>query len=95
MGFKVYSHKDILDSKYLNSLNLEMHQADSLASFEQYFAFSGKKIDQYQILPGNTYNMDEKGFLLGRNTKAKTFFPNRLKVFVELLGADQDGSREQ
>jgi len=38
--------------------------------------------------------MDEKGFLLGRITKAKRIFPKDLKSSERLLGAGQDGSRE-
>jgi len=90
----VNRHKNELDSRYLNSLNLERHQADSMASFEQYFSIIRKKMEEYHILPKNTYNMDEKGFLLGRITKAKPVFPKDLKSFEKLLGAGQDGSRE-
>ncbi|KAF4547059.1 Hypothetical protein D9617_62g044160 [Elsinoe fawcettii] len=87
-------HKDELDSHYLNYLDLERHQADSVASFEQYFSIIGKKMDGYQILPENTYNMDEKGFLLGKITKSKRVFPKDLKASEKLPGAGQDGSRE-
>lgn len=90
----VKRHKDELDSWYLNSLDLERHQADSVASFEQYFSTVSAKMEEYQILPENTYNMDEKGFLLGRITKAKRVFPKDLKASGKLLGAGQDGSRE-
>jgi len=38
--------------------------------------------------------MDEKGFLLGRITKAKRVFPKDLWDSQKLLGAGQDGSRE-
>lgn len=65
-----------------------------MVPLEQYFSSIGKKIDEYQILRGNKYNMDGNSFLLRRNTKAKRFFRNRLKASAELLGADQDGSRE-
>ncbi|KAF4547232.1 Hypothetical protein D9617_51g088960 [Elsinoe fawcettii] len=86
----VERHKDELDSRYLNNLNLERYQADSVASFEHYFSIVAKKMDEYQILPEKTDNMDEKGFLLGRITKSKRVFPKDLKVSEKLLGADQD-----
>jgi hypothetical protein len=38
--------------------------------------------------------MDEKGFLLGKATKAKRIFPRDLRSSRKLLGAGQDGSRE-
>ena len=43
----VNRHKDELDSRYLNSLDLERHQADSVASFEQYYSIIGKKMEEY------------------------------------------------
>jgi hypothetical protein len=90
----VERHRSKLDSRYLDSLDLDRHQASSVASFEQYFKIAGAKIEEYGILPENTYDMDEKGFLLGRTTKAKRIFPKDLKASEKLLGAGQDGSRE-
>ena len=90
----VQRHKTELDSRYLDSLDLNRHEADSVASFERYFSVVGKKVEEYNILPENTYNMDEKGFLLGRITKAKRVFPKDLKASGKLLAAGQDGSRE-
>ena len=40
----VERHKDELDSRYLNSLDLERHYADSIASFKQYFSVVSEKI---------------------------------------------------
>ena len=90
----VKRHKDELDSRYLNSLDLERHHADSITSYEQYFSIVGKKMEEYRILPENTYNMDEKGFLIGRITKARRVFQKDLGASDKLLGAGQDGSRE-
>jgi len=38
-------HEDILDSRYLNTLDLARHKADSQASYRQYFAILKQKID--------------------------------------------------
>ena len=65
-----------------------------MASYERYFSIIREKMDEYQILPENTYNMDEKGFLIGRITKARRVFSKHLKASRKLLGAGQDGSRE-
>jgi hypothetical protein len=92
----VQRHKTELDSRYLDSLDLNRHEADSVASFEIYFSVVGKKVEEYNILPENTYNMDEKGFLLGRITKAKRVFPKDLKAesFLQLAKMDlESGSR--
>jgi hypothetical protein len=90
----VQRHKSELDSRYLDSLDLNRYEADSVASFERYFSVIGEKMEEYNILPENTYNMDEKGFLLGRITKAKRVFLKDLKASGKLLAAGQDGSRE-
>jgi hypothetical protein len=31
-------------------------------------------MDEYSILPENTYNMDEKGFMIGRTARSKRIF---------------------
>jgi hypothetical protein len=90
----VQRYKSELDSRSLDSLDLNRHEADSVTSFETYFSVVGKKMEEYNILPENIYNMDEKGFLLGRVTKAKCVFPKDLKPSQKLLAAGQDGYRD-
>ena len=90
----VQRHNSELDSRYLDNLDLDRHKSDFATSFEKYFSIVGTKMEEYSILPENTYNMDEKGFLLGRITKAKRVFPKDLKASGKLLGTGQDGSRE-
>lgn len=90
----VERHKDELDSRYLNSLDLQRHHADSVAKYEQYFDTVRSKMQEYDIRPEDCYNMDEKGFLMGRTHKAKRVFNKDLKASCKLLGAGQDGSRE-
>ena len=55
----VARHKDQLDARYLNTLDLARHKADSRASYEHYFDVVSARIDEYDILPENMYNMDE------------------------------------
>jgi len=90
----VERHKAELDSRYLNSLDLQRHHADSVASYKQYFDTVRSKIREYDIRAEDCYNMDEKGFLVGRTHKAKRVFNKDLKASGRLLGAGQDGSRE-
>jgi hypothetical protein len=52
----VQRHKSELDSRYLDSLDLNRHEADSVAPFERYFSVTGEKMEGYNILPENTYN---------------------------------------
>jgi transposase-like protein len=62
----VARHRAQLDARYLNTLDLARHKADSRASYEHYFDVLSARIKEYDILPENMYNMDEKGFLIGR-----------------------------
>jgi hypothetical protein len=83
-----------LDSKYLNTLDVSRHKAESVSAFKQYFDVVSSKIEQYGIQPQNMYNMDEKGFLIGYLTKSKRVFTKALFESGKLLGAAQDGSRK-
>ena len=87
-------HRSELESAYLNNLDLERHRADSVHSYEVHFNTINQKIQQYQISEDNIYNMDEKGFLLGRLNKVRRIFSRDLKGSGKLLGAVQDGSRD-
>jgi hypothetical protein len=40
------------------------HQADSEHKYSLYFDLLESKISEYSVLPENTYNMDEKGFMI-------------------------------
>jgi hypothetical protein len=90
----VARHKDQLDARYLNTLDLARHKADSKASYEYYFDILSARIKKYDILPENMYNMDEKGFLISRLQKTQRVFTKHLYKQVKLVGAGQDGSRE-
>lgn len=87
-------HRDDLNSTYLDRLDLDRQQATCVTSFGQYFSTTDEKIEETGILLGNTYNMDEKGFLFGRITKAKRIFPKGRKTYHKPSSAGQDGSRE-
>jgi hypothetical protein len=76
-GFKA-RHKGILDCRYLNTIDLARHKADSKASNSQYFTILRQKMVQYNIQPQNCYNMDEKGFLIGHVQKVRSIFPKAL-----------------
>jgi len=84
-------HEAILDCRYLNTLDLERHKAESEPSFRQYFNILRQKMDHYRIQPQNCYNM---GFLIGHLQKVKRIFPKALMKQQKLLGTGQDGSRE-
>lgn len=90
----VARHKDQLDARYLNALDLARHKADSRARYVHYFDTLSARIKEYDILPENMYNMDEKGFLIGRLQKAQRVFTKDLYKQGKLVETGQDGSRE-
>ena len=87
-------HKDQLLSRYLKPLDNSRKKAESSTEFEHWFELIDQKIKQYGILPENTYNMDEKGFLIGFLSKAKRVFTKDWFESNNLIGNIQDGSRE-
>lgn len=87
-------HESVLDCRYLNTLDLERHKAESEHSLRHYFDVLRQKIDEYGIQPRDCNNMDEKGFLIGHLQKARRIFSKSLMKQQKFLGASQDGSRE-
>jgi hypothetical protein len=51
--------------------------ADLYYKYELCFDYLHSKIKEYDILPENSYNMDEKGFLIGVIGRAKRLFSRR------------------
>merc|ERR1712070_161628 len=90
----VTRHKHRLDARYLNTIDLARHRADSRSSYEAYFAIVGQKIEEYKISADNIYNMDEKGFLIGKLQKTHRIFARELYERGTLAGTGQDGNRE-
>jgi hypothetical protein len=86
-------YKDELDCRYLNTIDLETHKADSEHSYRQYFVVLQQKIIQYNIEPHNCYNMDEKGFLIGHLQKGKRISPKALMKAQKLICTGKDGAR--
>ena len=48
------------------------HQADTEAKYSLYFDLLESKIAEHDILPENTYNMDEKDFLVAELSTSKS-----------------------
>jgi hypothetical protein len=75
-------------------MDRKRHVADSGDKYKVYFKHLGGKINFYEVEPEHTYNMDEKGFLIGAVGRQKRIFSKRLfkkKQFKQML---QDGNRE-
>ena len=90
----LHQHQDELTSQWSTSMDRKRHTADSGDKYKVYFEQLGSKIDFYEVAPENTYNMDEKGFIIGAVGRQKRIFSKRLfkkKQFKQIL---QDGNRE-
>jgi hypothetical protein len=87
-------NQDHLTSKWTSGIDRNRHQADSEYKYKLYFHLLHSKMQEYSIEPRNTYNMDEKGFLLGAINRSKRVFSKQLYARGEVLEAIQDGSRE-
>jgi hypothetical protein len=75
-------------------MNRRRHAVDSGEKYKVYFEQLGRKTDSYEVEPDHTYNMDEKGFMIGAVGRQKRIFSKRLfkkKQFKQML---QDGNRE-
>jgi hypothetical protein len=67
-------HRDHLVSRWTSEINSNRHNADSRAKYKLYFDLLHSKMLQYDIQPHNTYNMDEKGFMIGVTMHSKRVF---------------------
>jgi IS30 family transposase len=67
-------HHDTLISKWSSGIDAVRHRADSKRKYELYFDLLYEKINYYKVLPSNTYNMDEKGFIIGVIGRTKRIF---------------------
>jgi hypothetical protein len=70
------------------------HKADSEANYELCLDLLHQKMEQYGIELRHTYNMDEKGFLIGPIGKRKRIFSKVSWDSKEARAPIQDGSRE-
>ena len=87
-------HSSQLTSRWNTAMDANRHQADSAEKYRQYFDLLHEKITQYDIEPRHTYNMDEKGFLIGVIGRSKRVFSREMWERKEVRAALQDGSRE-
>jgi hypothetical protein len=67
----VARNKDQLITKWSSETDRNRHEADSEHKYSLYFDLLEWKISEYSVLPENTYNMDEKGFMIGKIGGAK------------------------
>jgi hypothetical protein len=90
----IQANKNEIKSAYLTPIDKARKKADSALYYSLYFELIGQKMTQYNILPENIYNMDEKGFLIGFLQKARRVFTKEAFDSGRLRNISQDGNRE-
>ena len=90
----VNKHHDQLISRWTSGMDYVRHQADSEAKYKLYFDLLHGKTEEYDVLPENTYNMDEKGFMIRVIGRSKRIFSRATWEKKKKTESVQDGSRE-
>jgi hypothetical protein len=83
-----------LISQWTVGMDAVRHHADSESKYKLYFDLIYQKIIQYEVEPRHTYNMDEKGFMIGITGRSKRIFSKQVWEQKEVRASLQDGSRE-
>jgi hypothetical protein len=87
-------HSIHLISRYSTGMDRQRHDADSYDKYKLYFDLLQHKIAEYSIAACHTYNMDEKGFMIGVTGRAKHVFSKRMWTKGEVKASIQDGNRD-
>jgi hypothetical protein len=87
-------HRNHLVSRWTSGIDSNRHNANSRAKYKLYFDLLHSKMLQYDIQPHNTYNMDEKGFMIGVTMRSKQVFSQRQWDRKEVRAVLQDGPCE-
>ncbi|KAG9191048.1 hypothetical protein G6011_09136 [Alternaria panax] len=90
----LHRHDDHLISRWNNGLTKQRVKADSAAKYNLYFKLLHQKIEEYNVSPTHIFNMDEKGFQLGRVGRTKRIFSKALYKQKGVRQALEDGSSQ-
>lgn len=90
----IHRNKRDLVAKWVRSLDRTRSKANSSDYYKLYFNLLHQKMKQYNILPSNSYNMDEKGFAIGILGNSKQVFSRQYWETKRVQAVRQDGSRE-
>ena len=90
----INKHKDRLTPRWTTAMDSVRHAADSSDKYSLYFDLLQQKIAEYDVDTEDTYNMDEKGFMIGVVGRSKRIFSKRKWEKKEVRASLQDGNRE-
>ncbi|KAF1922227.1 uncharacterized protein M421DRAFT_79115 [Didymella exigua CBS 183.55] len=89
----INKHSIHLISQYSTRIDTNCYNADSYTKYELYFNLLQQKIAEYKIKSCHTYNMDEKGFMIGVTTRTKHVFSQRMWEKGGVKASLQDSNR--
>jgi hypothetical protein len=87
-------HNDSLTPQWTDAMDRDRHQADSGHRYKAFFEEIYDQIVRHDIEPRQSYNIDEKGILLGSIGKLKRIFSKALWEQEGIQKNIQDRSRE-
>ncbi|RYN57418.1 hypothetical protein AA0114_g2574 [Alternaria tenuissima] len=87
-------HPNHLISRSGKAMAKERTKADSGAKYSLYFKLLHEKMEEYNVQPIHIFNMDEKGFQLGRVGRTNRVFNKKLYESKGVRQALEDGSSE-
>jgi hypothetical protein len=90
----IHRNQHHFTTRWTTAMDANRHAADSGDKYRQYFDLLEQKIVRYDVKPENTYNMDEKGFMIGHVGRSKRVFSKRKYMKKQYRQSLQDGNRE-
>jgi hypothetical protein len=90
----LHRNHDHLTVRWAPPIDRVRQQADSIDKYDSYFDILHQKIKDYGIKKRLTFNMDEKGFMIGVQSKSKRVFSKVVWVKDGAKAPIQDGNRE-
>jgi hypothetical protein len=91
VGYKVHQQEPRPSYQLLDRVR---HEADLGVKYKYHFDLLHSEMEEYHVLPENTYNMDEKGFMIRVTGKSKRIFSKEMWERKEVRDSLQDSSRE-
>jgi hypothetical protein len=74
----LYRYPDDLTTAWATPIESTRYAADNYKRYYLYFNLLTKKVKEFDVLPKNTYNIDEKGFIIRVIRKTKRVFNKAL-----------------
>ncbi len=90
----LHRNHDTLITAWTTPMETSRHEADSGDRYRLYFGLLHGKIDEHEVEAENTYNMDEKGFMIGVIGKSVRIFNKQLYGLKQYKQSSHDGNRK-